>query len=223
MTLVTTNSTKRSVCCLTVVVLCSYLVAVYAKSNSNKKKILLWNPSQYEKCRPFDSLGSGNDIFIKNKCKYTNCYIFKNLEDRTIHNSTNYDAIMFDGRLINDYSPYQLPKLRSSQQLYIFVQLQSASDSPVCRKYYDNYFNWTITYRLDADIPWTYFKIKTLNNRTVGPSEGVNWMEPSEMLDISESLKNKLQQKSRLACFISDCHSSNNDWIVSYLNDKLAR
>lgn len=209
---------------LSIALIYSYLTLIDGKQHSIKKNILIWNPPDSNNCRPFDSLGTGNDIFEAKKCSFTNCFIHKNYEKLTaVSNSTSYDAIMFEGRLINQLSPRQLPRHRRPQQLYIFIQQDSAANYPVCKKHYDNFFNWTITYRLDSDIIWTYFKIKTFGNKVVGPKANMNWMQLDEMQDVNEALKKKIQRKSRLACFISDCHSRDNVWMVKYLNEKLMR
>lgn len=117
------------------------------------KYILIWKPSYYT---PFLGL-EGQQRFMENKCEYQNCFV---TGDKTyLPNITDFDAIIFNVRHMQDFRSNDVPTERSPNQIYIFYAMESADYFPVCDKEYDDFFNWTVTYRLDSDIPVTYFEV----------------------------------------------------------------
>lgn len=129
------------------------------------KTILLWNTLFGDKNFYF---GEG-DIFRDcpvNKCKVFNYRGYLNVED--------YDAILFHG---NELSGYKMPERRKTRQLYVYVNLESPANPRVLPSEYDKrYFNLTMTYRLDSDIPWTYFIIEDIKSgKYVAPSKNADW------------------------------------------------
>ncbi|XP_072752705.1 alpha-(1,3)-fucosyltransferase C [Anoplolepis gracilipes] len=168
------------------------------------KTILLWNTMFGRKDFYF---GEG-DIFHNcpvNKCKIFNKRDYLNIED--------YDAILFHG---NELSEYDVPLKREMKQFYVYVNLESPANRPIPYKYYEDYFNLTMTYRLDSDIPWTYDMIEDVKGgKFVAPSRDVDWSTsqnytsvekavdemPSAILDIVRS-KSKL-----VTWFVSNCYA----------------
>lgn len=173
----------------------------------DKKYILLWEPPFVASTRPFKYFDVGNKIFKKLNCRYTNCFIRKNYQNlNQIKNATNYDAIMFNGKYLNKLTPDYLPKKRHPRQMYVFVQLEGADRFPVCPLHYENFFNLTITYRLDSDIPWTAFKVLTaIENATVGPHRFMEWMYYEDMELLNENDRGQLDTKHRMGAFVSTC------------------
>lgn len=101
------------------------------------KNILFWTKIQGLE-------GEGQKYFIENKCEFINCYFTVN---KSLFEDLRYfDVILFNlqdvSRNINT-----VPVLRSSTQKYIFVANDSSDNYPVCNEMYDNFFNWTWTYR----------------------------------------------------------------------------
>lgn len=86
----------------------------------------------------------GQKYFISKNCKHINCYITKN--DSLFNDVRYFDAILFDGQDVSR-DIIALPQLRSTMQKYVFVAKESSDNFPVCNKIYDNFFNWTWTYR----------------------------------------------------------------------------
>lgn len=200
------------------------------KQVADIKTILLWTPPNCWDCKPFPAFKHGNLIFQKHDCEYQNCYIMpsdNNISD--ILNPENYDAVVFNGRTILRMRSDDFPKRRRKEQIYIFLQLEAAARFPVCNSYFDDFFNWTLTHRLNSDIPWTYFEVKTKNNVSVAPSENIKWMvnNGDESVTLNdEELETKLRQKTKFAAwFVSNCVSGNSQRLqfVKKLNKELKR
>lgn len=127
------------------------------------KTILLWNMLFGRKDFYF---GEG-DIF--RDCPINKCQIFN---ERDYLNIEDYDAILFHG---NELSDYDVPLKREMKQFYVYVNLESPANRAIPYKYED-YFNLTMTYRLDSDIPWTYDIIEDIKTgKFVAPSRNVDW------------------------------------------------
>ncbi|XP_046639931.1 alpha-(1,3)-fucosyltransferase C-like [Daphnia pulicaria] len=121
------------------------------------KKILLWNGSRRVEVQVF---GKGQDAFAKQNCTYSRCEMSDNRTERPLE---HYDAIVVV--LNNEFiSPDQLKlpefdsnKRNASQRLVFFTQ----EPPPALMPYYNtsrftNFFNWTMTYRMDSDIRLLY-------------------------------------------------------------------
>ncbi|XP_068623147.1 alpha-(1,3)-fucosyltransferase C-like isoform X2 [Battus philenor] len=164
------------------------------------KYILLWTQKDYE---PFPRLGEGQRAFIKNNCPMSNCYV---TDDKFFFggNITKFDAIAFNGRNIDHLSQYGLPKNRTPHQKYIFFNMESSDNYPICNEIFNGYFNWTATYKLNSDIPFPYIQIRNRKGEVVGPKPDMKW---DEKLVIHEDLT-FIQNKSKAAAwFVSHCSS----------------
>lgn len=117
------------------------------------KYILIWKSSLYT---PFYS-PAGQQRFIEHKCEYQNCFVTGDKE--YLPDITEFDAIIFNVRHMQNFRRNEIPKKRSQKQIYIFYAMESPEYFPVCAKDYDGFFNRTMTYRLDSDIPVTYFEV----------------------------------------------------------------
>ncbi|KAK2712723.1 hypothetical protein QYM36_011421 [Artemia franciscana] len=115
---------------------------------NSTKVILLWNSF-------FDSVdyhfGFGDAPFKERHCEYSNCYVT---------NDKSYlleaSAVLFHAPT---YQPSQARLARLSHQRYVFFSMESPENFKI-ENSYDNYFNWTMTYRTDSDILWLYGEIK---------------------------------------------------------------
>jgi len=139
-------------------------VRARAYQETGMKTILLWNTLFGDRNFYF---GEG-DVFHDcpvNKCKIFNYRNHLNVED--------YDAILFHG---NELSEYEMPERRRIRQLYVYVNLESPANWAIPRKYDKEYFNLTMTYRLDSDVPWTYGIIEDVKSgEFVAPSRNADW------------------------------------------------
>ncbi|XP_026755797.1 alpha-(1,3)-fucosyltransferase C-like [Galleria mellonella] len=165
------------------------------------KYILLWTSKDFS---PFYLFGSGQRGFLNNNCSVINCYV---TDDRNLFNGdiTKFDAIAFNGR---NMKYYDLPTKRAPHQKYIYVNMESNDNYPVCNAKFDNFFNLTSTYRLDSDIPLPYILIKNSNGDIVGPKIDMEWDE--DMTDVDEELPYRIHNKSKaVAWFVSHCTNKN--------------
>ncbi|XP_034836464.1 alpha-(1,3)-fucosyltransferase C-like isoform X1 [Maniola hyperantus] len=175
------------------------------KLPSNVKHILLWTEYDFA---PFYYFGKGQKAFIDKNCSVINCYV---TTDRDYFNGdvSKFDYIFFNGRNINPLTKADLPQNRSSRQKYIYFNMESAENIPVCSAMYDDFFNATATYRLDSDIPIPYIQIKDIYGEVIGPRAEMDWIEGGAVVD--ENLALRLRNKTKaVAWFVSNCKSRNN-------------
>ncbi|XP_045504834.1 alpha-(1,3)-fucosyltransferase C-like isoform X2 [Colias croceus] len=169
------------------------------------KFILWWTP---EDIAPFYFFDHGQRGFIKKNCSLINCFV---TSDRNLFNGdlTKFHAIAFNGRSIVNMPSSHLPKQRTQEQKYIFFNMESADNYPICGQHFEDFFNWTSTYKLDSDLPYPYIQIKNLDGQIVGPEKNMTWEETPG--GISEDLFYRIQNKTKaVAWFVSNCKSRNN-------------
>ncbi|XP_057376634.2 alpha-(1,3)-fucosyltransferase C-like [Daphnia carinata] len=129
------------------------------RQQNQTKTILLWNGSGRKEVRAF---GLGYEAFVNQNCTYTQCDMTNN---RAQHPIEYYDAVVIvfnDEFTSND--ELRMPDFKNgrnpNQHVVFFTQ-----ESPVALKAYynmtdlSNMFNWTMTYRLNADVPFVYGRI----------------------------------------------------------------
>ncbi|KAL0820857.1 hypothetical protein ABMA28_005526 [Loxostege sticticalis] len=165
------------------------------------KFILLWNVPRDS---PFDVMMEGQAAFYKRNCQYKNCFITDN---RTfLADVTMFDAVVFNGKRCPELTAIDLPKRRLETQKYILGATESAHYYPMCDPVYDDFFNWTWTYRLDSDILWRYITIYDLEGHIVGPRPDMKWPELAPVN--YDTLRRKLASKYKMvAWFVSNCNS----------------
>ncbi|XP_018577371.1 alpha-(1,3)-fucosyltransferase C-like [Anoplophora glabripennis] len=131
-------------------------------------------------------LGFGSKIF--ERCEVRNCFTTDN---RCYLPIDQFDAVLFHGREYI-WETQDKPENRSQAQVYIYVNQESPANTP---KWIgsDNFFNWTMTYRLDSDIAYTYGMYKNITT---------NYKMPTV---------EEVQQKSRkIAWMVSNCNPPSN-------------
>lgn len=183
------------------------------------KYILLWTSYEFS---PFYYFGNGQRAFIDKNCENINCYV---TTDRNFFNgdTTKFDAIALNGRNIDTLTKSQLPAYRSPHQKFIYVNSESADNYPVCADIFDNFFNWSSTYRLDSDVPFPYIQIRNSKGDIVGPKKDMKWIERGFVLDLD--LEATIQNKSKaVAWFVSHCASrSGREVYVKQLQKELQK
>lgn len=128
------------------------------------KSILLWNTLFGDRNFYF---GEGN---IFRDCPVDGCKVFN---DRGYLNVEDYDAILFHG---NELSAYEVPPRRRARQFYVYVNLESPANRAIPYEYYEDYFNLTMTYRLDSDILWPYGVVADAKTgHFVAPAQDPDW------------------------------------------------
>ncbi|KAJ0172607.1 hypothetical protein K1T71_011746 [Dendrolimus kikuchii] len=160
---------------------------------------------------------NGQQAFIEQNCSYYNCYLTN--DKSLISDPTQFDAILFD--VENNWDSF--PLIRISFQKYIFTASESASNYPICPPHFDDFYNYTWSYRLDSDIRWSYITILDTKGNFVGPKVNMTWINP--MLPTSNSVKEKLKTKKKTAAwFVSNCQSqSKRENVTNHLNIALKK
>lgn len=170
-----------------------------------KKFILLWtDPNTF----PFIYFRYGNTIFKERNCKFQNCYVTSNRTDFGLHYS-EFEVIAFNGPQLGDVvGKDDLPKVRSVRQKYVYANIEAAIYYPMCGSRWDNFFNWTWTYKLNSDAIWGYILIRNASDHIIGPSANIDWIKEKDMQPIGNDIKSKLIQKTQAAAwFVSNCRT----------------
>lgn len=166
--------------------------------------ILLWtNP----KHTPFSYFKAGQEYFIEKQCSFQNCFVVSNTGSN-LKNISNYDAVLFNTMTLKKNPLHEMPSERSDKQKYILVSTKSAATYPITYRY-NNFFNWTWTYKLDSDINYAYIAIRDKrDNEIIGPKTEMSWMDEDKMDRVNRITKKKLKKKSRAAAWIvSNCNT----------------
>lgn len=136
-----------------------YISSNFASKDNAIKRILLWNGVQRKEVRAF---GVGHKVFTENGCAFTQCEIFAYRWGYPLH---HYDAIVvvFNDEFLSldDLMMPQFPNGRNPNQRLIFFTQESPSAlrSHYNMTHFNNYFNWTMTYMNNSDIPLLYGRI----------------------------------------------------------------
>ncbi|XP_045501259.1 alpha-(1,3)-fucosyltransferase C-like isoform X2 [Colias croceus] len=180
--------------------------------DSSNKYILLVKSKEPPKY-PFTTFTLGNVIFTENACDHTNCYI---IDDKTYRDEASFDMVAFNAPDLHDL---EVPENRSLHQKYAFFSYESPQYHPVCIDIYDDFFNWTFTYKFNSDFRWWFFEIYDLNDTKIGPPVDV-W---PDFNPIDDDLKSKLDGKTRMAAwFVSNCDTiSGREWVAKELDKEL--
>lgn len=114
------------------------------------------------------------------------------------------------------------PRSRSEYQNYVFV-----SDEPPAlyriHPLYNNFFNYTWTYKLDSDATMKYFIVKNKAGKVIGPKKDMNWMDIEDMKPTPKRVKKILRTKRKAAVwFATDCPTpSKREAYINVLQDEL--
>ncbi|KAK8738856.1 hypothetical protein OTU49_003707 [Cherax quadricarinatus] len=153
-------------------------------SDTNLKKILMWN--EFYGMTHME-VGLGQEPFIRAGCPINTCWLSAN---RSLFKYTELDAVIWYA----GSSDTSFPEYRSPHTRYIFFLLEPPGILQqlwISLPPYTNIFNWTLTYRLDSDIPIPYGHVMKLRERDK------NWIN----LDFSAG-KSKM-----VAWFVSNCNT----------------
>ena len=150
------------------------------RDNSETRLILFgntfWGDTTWE-------IGEGSEVFAN--CPVNNCYL---TSDKS--RIAKSDAVLFHVHEVDTFPEYERP----IKQRWVFFMLESPqfSANTVYRSEpWRSAFNWTMTYKLDSDIPIPYGHIERVPRKST-----------KDYLTISKS-------KSRLvAWFASNCHTN---------------
>lgn len=177
-----------------------------SRSERNEKQsgvlyILLWTGRTYVPCAHWQL---GQTSFTTMGCKYQNCYIVDDVN--FFEYVTDYDAIVFNS--IDLTIETELPKIRSNNQMYVFVSTEAAVNYPTHWKF-NWFFNYTWTYKMNSDIYYPYFITRNNGGEVIAPNVDVKWMDLKKMEPISDSVAEKLANKKIAAAwFVTNCYAT---------------
>ena len=137
------------------------------------KTILIWtSPERIESIAGF---GTGQQPFIDHNCPVSNCYIQVNESSEFWSRATanNSEVLkLFDAVVINSYNiPYLPDYERPARQRVIWLTQEAPGgkegygDIDKYPTMFDRVFNWTMSYKRDADIQLLYGQIHPILNR----------------------------------------------------------
>lgn len=182
---------------------------------SNLIYILEWTPTHAE---PFNFLEQGQEGFQKRKCAFQNCFLTSN--HTYFLNVLKFDVIIFNAVHMKNVT---LPPKRSPYQKYVMVAMEPAGYYPLDAKFND-FFNFTWTYKLDSDVPFPYIIIKNQLGEVIGPKIDMHWMKVEQMNETSAYVIDKLRNKYiAAACFVSNCMSYKRLKFVYDLKNELSK
>lgn len=158
---------------------------------------------------PFDKFTKGQTLYSDSSCAFKNCFISDDASD--FNDTRNFNAVLFNAvDLYEDSESLIPPDTRSSSQKYIFVSTESATTHPIEQGDFDDYFNWTWTYRLDSDIPFQSILVTDAFGQVMGPKKVMHWVDIDKMAPTSEYTIDILRKKSIAAAWIvSNCKANN--------------
>jgi alpha-1,3-fucosyltransferase len=116
------------------------------------KNILMWNGAHIEDTAPF---GFGHEPFIRHGCEISTCVVF---DDPSSLPFEEYDAILVH---MHEISKTHMPYFqRQKHQRFVFL----TQESPISMDTIDvttmrDVFNWTMSYKLNSDIPFLYGRV----------------------------------------------------------------
>ncbi|XP_004922633.2 alpha-(1,3)-fucosyltransferase C [Bombyx mori] len=180
--------------------------------SSDLKHILIWTHLQNFK-------DSGQGDFINRKCRHINCYLTKN---RSLFGDLRYfDAIVFNLQEVSS-NEQDLPVARAPHQKYVFAANDSADNYPVCNGVYENFFNWTWTYRTDSAIRYKFFTFTTTSQDNIQMS--YQWPDRMEAI-IDPVFREELNSKAKgVLTFLDKCQSrSKREVFLKNLQNELSK
>ncbi|KAL4713451.1 hypothetical protein ACJJTC_010436 [Scirpophaga incertulas] len=163
--------------------------------DTDLKYILFWNNPKIKKLKSLrvksvHEFDSGQIPFIKQNCLYKNCYISYNAS-LLGGDQKNFDAVIFDVHDISKFKINALNFTRSPFQKFVFRSHESSQNHPVCNPVFDNFFNWTWTYKLNSDIPHPFMSIYDVNNKLIGPKNNIVWPTTMNHTNVRDIIKHK--------------------------------
>ena len=126
------------------------------RQNITHTKVILFWTSFFER-QDFE-FGFGKEPFLNAGCEYTNCITTINKQ-----NYSTVDAIIFHLRNVAQNTIF--PVKRFPHQSYVFFNLENPHNQWNDLSRFNGFFNLTMSYRKDSDIPILYGKTVPMTDR----------------------------------------------------------
>ncbi|XP_046746083.1 alpha-(1,3)-fucosyltransferase C-like isoform X2 [Diprion similis] len=164
---------------------------------SIKRRILLWTKMFSDDWFYMGTTGH----FDSCPKKYKNCELTRS---RDLVDVTKFDAILFHG---NELRLDDLPEKREPHQRYVYVNLESpGTRKDPLNSYFEDFFNMTMTYKLDSDIFWPYRLMRNIaTGQVAAPLEHPEWLQALDN-SMKPSLNVTFERKKKpIAWLVSNC------------------
>ncbi|XP_046451813.1 alpha-(1,3)-fucosyltransferase C-like [Daphnia pulex] len=158
------------------------------------KNILLWNELWGYR------FGLGKAAFLNSGCRVDNCFITNNA---SLMPHENFDAILVHPP--TQKTPKEFTN-RRADQIFVMFSNEPPDHMPSELKSFDNYFNWTMTYRSGSDFHLKYGEIIPLDTAPKTEAEATTMREQMVHFDMNPALG-----KTKLAIWlVSNCYARSN-------------
>ena len=169
--------------------------------NPSIKSILIWNDNH--RIESGSKFGDGTEAFVENGCRVTQCQILRNKLDLPFG---EYDAIVIN-LLQFDYNKFIEFEgdRRQNHQRYIFLSQEPPNKLLSNWTELGNFFNWSMTYKLDSDIHLVYGRVHA---KLSAPG---NAIQVQRMINQTHSWSNNYSfNKTRsVVWMVSNCRANN--------------
>ena len=178
-------------------------------SFSQAKKILYFTP--YFDMEDYE-FGFGHSPFLAHNCPVTNCWATNN---RTALGSLgDFDAVLFHMRDM-PHSPISVPnqRRRKPHQRYVMFLMESPQNDNFPYSKLKGFFNWTMTYRFDSDIPRPYGWVEPIDGSYVYPTDrdSILWRpyQDTRAEEVKAKYKEVMAKKDKkVAWIVSNCNTN---------------
>lgn len=190
--------------------ICLFIVLLSIKVSSCEKYdtmlyALQWLPLYEDE--PIEGIEYGQKAFYKRKCTFVNCYVTTGKSVFFTRNITKFDAILFN--VVNLQIPKIIPMPREASQKYIFYAKDPAATNTIPKKF-DDFFNYTWTYKLDSDISIPFIVVSNKFGDVIGPQTNINWMNIMLMKPTKSNIIIELETKKfAVAWIMTNCRANN--------------
>ena len=167
---------------------------------SKIKTILFWNgPKRSE----FTIFGTGHDAFVRHGCPVSDCEIVNSPYQYPDRPLDSYEAILFNFN--SEFWLLKWPQFQRKphQRFIFFTQEPPPSIQHMNIADYEDYFNWTMTYRMDSDIPLLYGRIQPKPSAQI-TTEEIQVRRDRNLRHLKE-IRGKDKTVSFVAAMISIC------------------
>lgn len=195
------------------------------------KKILLWNSPQRIEAAAF---GTGHQVFIDAQCPVNNCTIVANsskfwneMQQSNFHLLETFDAVLFSVHemWLSSLPP---PQYRRPLQQRFVLLTQESPQSMVAfdPEEFRNFFNWTMSYKLDSDVQLLYGRVhpkdpnqtEQVVQRNLNKTKKIAWMVShcqthSKREEYVKELKKYIQVDIYGACGDLKCTRNDSHWL----------
>ncbi len=162
----------------------------------SNKTILIWNsPGRIET----SVFGFGHKPFVRHRCEFSECILYKKKSALPLK---SYDAIIIH---MHELWLSKLPHFRRREnQRFIFLTQESPATMPIDVSKMGNFFNWTMSYRLNSDVQLLYGRISP---KSTAPTTVDKTFELIKQMH-SPSAKNYAANKTRpVAWMATHCNT----------------